>query len=170
MIDVAVTIDPCWEGEGDWQTSLTKAVEATLDASPFRFWLTLPATAEVAIQLTDDREVQLLNATWRGKDRPTNVLSFPQLEREEVMNGAPMPLVETLFGDIVLAWETCAREASEKSVSIRAHAIHLVVHGTLHLLGYDHQTEQDAEAMEGLEKQVMESLGFPDPYTLEGAN
>jgi probable rRNA maturation factor len=170
MIEVAVAIGGPWGSEADWEDILTDAVLAAFEASPYRFWLTLPQTAEVAIRLTDDAEVQGLNASWRGKDKPTNVLSFPQMEREEIMSGPSIGFSETLFGDIVLARETCWREAEEKSVPMVSHATHLVVHGTLHLLGYDHQTDQEAEEMESLEKAVMASLGFTDPYALEGAN
>lgn len=170
MIEVALAIDSAWGGDADWEALLKDAVLATVEASPCSFWLPLPQTAEVAIRLTNDTEVQQLNANWRGKDKPTNVLSFPQLEREEIMSAPTVAFSETLFGDIVLARETCWREAQEKSVSISAHATHLVVHGTLHLLGYDHQTDEEAGEMEALEKQVMASLGFADPYALEGAD
>jgi probable rRNA maturation factor len=112
--------------------------------------------AELSIVLTDDAEQQQLNAQWRGIDKPTNVLSFPQIEP-----GGP---VTGLLGDIVLARETLEREAAEQSVSFDDHFTHLVVHGFLHILGYDHLAEDEALVMEGLETQILASLGIADPY------
>ena len=99
--------------------------------------------------------------TWRGKDKATNVLSFPMAEPAELAD-APM------LGDIVLAHGICAAEAAEKGIAIEAHAAHLVVHGTLHLLGYDHETsDADAEAMEEAERRALASIGVADPYLSE---
>ena len=112
----------------------------------------------IVILLTDDETVRNLNDRFRGKDRPTNVLSFPAAE----MPGAdPQPL-----GDIVLAYGVCATEAEEQSKTLRNHLTHLVVHGVLHLLGRDHEDDAEAEAMEGEERAVLASLGVSDPYTL----
>jgi probable rRNA maturation factor len=112
--------------------------------------------AELSIVLTDDAEQRQLNAQWRGIDKPTNVLSFPQIEP-----GGP---VTGLLGDIVLARETLEREGAEQSVSFDDHFTHLVVHGFLHILGYDHLAEDEALVMEGLETQILASLGIADPY------
>ena len=110
------------------------------------------------MKFTSDDEVRALNAAWRGKDKATNVLSFPMAEAPE---GAPM------LGDIVLALGVCAREAAEKEVPVETHATHLVVHGMLHLLGYDHETgDDDAEAMEAIERKALASLGISDPYAV----
>lgn len=110
------------------------------------------------VLFTDNEAVRALNAQWRGKDNPTNVLSFPA----EPMQGLPdeaQPL-----GDLALAFETTAREASEKQISLNDHVCHLMVHGLLHLLGYDHIDDADAEVMEALEREVLEHLGVADPY------
>lgn len=104
------------------------------------------------VLLTHDEAVQTLNRTYRGKDRPTNVLSFPAPERE----GYP--------GDMALGYETCLREAEDSGLALKDHATHLVLHGFLHLLGYDHQTDEDAALMEGLETKVLKELGLRDPY------
>lgn len=119
--------------------------------------------AEVSVVLSDDAAVRVLNRDYRGKDRPTNVLSFAALDDAE---GAPdlpedAPL---LLGDIVIAWETTAREAGEAGKSLSDHFSHLLVHGMLHLMGYDHMTDQEAEEMEALEVQVLSTLGISDPY------
>lgn len=106
------------------------------------------------VLLTDDAAVQDLNARFRQQDKPTNVLSFPT---------APNP--EHHLGDIALAYETCAREAHEQKKTLGDHLQHLVAHGVLHLLGYDHMTDEEAEEMEGLERVVLASLGIADPYS-----
>ena len=116
----------------------------------------ITGAAELSIVLTDDAEQQVLNRDWRGIDKATNVLSFPQI--------APFGPVSGLLGDIILARETLVREAEEQGVSFDDHFTHLVVHGFLHLLGYDHIDEDEALAMEGLETQILASLGVADPY------
>lgn len=118
----------------------------------------LSAGCEIAIVLTSDREIRSLNRDWRGHDRPTNVLSFP-LADPELGDGAARPL-----GDVVLAAETVRREAAETGRTPAQHAVHLVVHGVLHLLGHDHGTDDEAERMEALEVRILGSLGVPDPY------
>ena len=113
-------------------------------------------SAEVSVLLTDDAAVQVLNRDWRGMDKPTNVLSFP------APPGAP-----DLLGDVALAFETVAREAAEQRKPIENHTRHLLVHGILHLVGYDHVQDGEAERMEGRERQILAGLGVPDPYAAE---
>lgn len=116
---------------------------------------------EVSVVLTDDKTVQTLNREYRGKDKPTNVLSFATLDDDE-----PLPPAGPVnLGDIVLAQETLAREAAEMDKTLRAHFIHLLVHGTLHLLGYDHEDEEEANLMESLEITVLETYGIENPYS-----
>jgi probable rRNA maturation factor len=122
------------------------------------------ARLSVSLLFTSDSEVRALNREWRGKDKPTNVLSFPMLERSELLalsaEGPPV-----LLGDIALAFETCAREAEEKGISLEHHAAHLIIHGLLHLAGYDHETSsEDAAAMEALEIKALALMGIADPY------
>lgn len=112
--------------------------------------------AELSILLTDDAEQRGLNQQWRGMDSATNVLSFPQIE--------PFEPVVGILGDITLARETLIREAAEQGVSFEAHFTHLVVHGFLHILGYDHLTDEEAAVMEGLETRILANLGVDDPY------
>jgi probable rRNA maturation factor len=119
-----------------------------------------PRLCEVTIVLGDDAAQQRLNRTYRGLDRPTNVLSFPAWNRDDPeMPGAPV-----LLGDVALAFGTVAREADEQGKSFADHLRHLVVHGVLHLLGYDHGGEREAEEMERLETDILAGLGVPDPY------
>lgn len=122
---------------------------------------------EMNILLADDRTVKTLNRDYRGIDKPTNVLSFPQFEVGKLKNDSfarhpspnPIPL-----GDVVLAWQTLERECREQKKTLENHAVHLVVHGTLHLMGYDHIRAKDAKTMEKLECDILESLGYPNPY------
>ena len=107
--------------------------------------------SELSILFTDDAHIRRLNAAYRGKDKPTNVLSFPQA-------GGP------LLGDVILASETVAKEAVLAQKPLKDHIAHLVVHGFLHLLGYDHEADEEAEAMEALERAALKRLGIEDPY------
>ncbi|WP_336489129.1 rRNA maturation RNase YbeY [Methylobacterium nigriterrae] len=154
-IDVAVE-DERWTGAvPDLDAFVVRAVEAGFAIAP-----NPPAGAiEVSVLLTDDAAVRELNRTWRGKDRPTNVLSFPA-PGQPAHAGVPVPL-----GDVVLAYDTMLRESAEQSKPLADHLAHLLVHGTLHLLGQDHETgEAEADAMEALEIAALRTLGVPDPY------
>ncbi|WP_048645313.1 rRNA maturation RNase YbeY [Nitratireductor soli] len=112
----------------------------------------------VSLLFTDDDEIREINRQWRGKDKPTNVLSFPAAQP------AIAGPVSSSLGDIVIAYETVAREAGEEARSFEDHLTHLIVHGFLHLLGYDHETDEEAEEMEALERNILESLAIADPY------
>ena len=117
--------------------------------------------AELSVVLADDALVHRLNREYRGKDKPTNVLSFALTEAEEpeAQDGVPV-----MLGDVILAYETVAREASEQGKSFKDHMTHLVMHGVLHLLGYDHETDDEAEEMEALETRLLATFGIADPY------
>jgi probable rRNA maturation factor len=162
MLDIAIEADPEWDSSSRWETLVRSAAEAAVAESAFPQLTKSERPVELSIRLTSDSEVKALNARWRGKDKPTNVLSFPQLEPEELDSIAPGP--ELMLGDIVLARGVCEREAQEKGVSLEEHATHLLVHGTLHLLGYDHQDDGSAEDMESREVRALERLGISDPY------
>ena len=114
---------------------------------------------EATIVLTDDAEMRALNRAWRGKDSSTNVLSFPAGYAPGAIAGEPRPL-----GDVVLAAETVLAESADRHIPAADHAAHLVVHGMLHLLGFDHERDEDAEAMEALETEVLSTIGIDDPY------
>jgi len=131
------------------QALIGRAAQAALSAPR----LTDVEVGAIVVLLTDDEALQALNGRFRGQDKPTNVLSFP----------APQNL-EGHLGDIALALGVCAREAAEQGKSLADHLCHLTVHGTLHLLGYDHETDAEAELMEGLERTLLARLGVTDPY------
>ena len=119
--------------------------------------------AEATLLLTSNAAIRRLNHDFRGKDKATNVLSFPQLTLEEILT-IGTPTAPVALGDIALAFPYVLDEARKKGISIRAHATHLLIHGILHLFGYDHLLDTDAVCMEGLETKIMTALGFPDPY------
>ena len=166
MIEVAVQGETAWDDGTDWETLATEAVMAALGTTPHAEILTASYTAEVSIRLTDDDEVQALNRQYRHKDKPTNVLSFPMVQDDLLETLANGDDGEVLLGDIILARGVCEREAGEKGVATAEHATHLIVHGTLHLLGYDHIADDEAEAMEDLERAALASLGIDDPYVV----
>ena len=118
----------------------------------------VPAAYEITVALTDDVEMRELNRTWRSKDEPTNVLSFP---------AGDAPGEEAMLGDVVIAYETTEAEAVAAGISLSDHVSHLVVHGVLHLLGFDHLDDAEAEQMEDLERKALASLGIADPYGRE---
>jgi probable rRNA maturation factor len=117
---------------------------------------------EVSVMLTDDAQIRELNKTWRGKDKATNVLSFPAPTPPGI--ALPGDAGPRHLGDIALAYETLVREAEDESKAFTHHFAHLIVHGVLHLLGYDHEAEAEAELMEGLEVKALSTLGIADPY------
>ncbi len=166
MIEVAVQQEPGWSEAIDWEALGQRAVEAALSVSPFAEIARGSYAAEISIRLTEDDEVRTLNATYRDKDKPTNVLSFPMVQDDllEILDNSDDG--EVLLGDIILARGVCEREAAEKGVATEVHATHLIVHGTLHLLGYDHMEDNEAEAMEDMERAALATLGIDDPYVV----
>jgi len=167
MIHVETAIERPWPG-GDWDALADRGVRAAIEASAHGDIAKLPTMIEVSIRYTSDEEVRTLNHSYRQKDKPTNVLSFPMMQPDLLDAIDPGDDDgEILLGDIVLAHGVCAREAEEKNVSVEDHATHLIVHGTLHLLGYDHeQGEAEAEAMEEIERAALATLGIDDPYAV----
>lgn len=165
MLDVALSAEPQWPGDTDWEALATRAVCAAIAATPHDALAAATASVEISIRLTTDAEVQALNRDYRGKDAPTNVLSFPMVQPDLIeVASANSDDGEVLLGDIVLAHETCAAEADGKGIALPDHATHLIVHGTLHLLGYDHVDDPAAEVMEQIERDVLRALGLRDPY------
>jgi probable rRNA maturation factor len=160
MIALEIDIDEGWATDEDWADLAERAGQATVRVASELGNPRLSAS----VLFTSDTEVRTLNREWRAKDRPTNVLSFPMITRAQVLALSPKGAPE-LLGDIALAAETCAREAADKGVTIADHAAHLIVHGLLHLAGYDHETsDADATAMEALETKALALLGIANPY------
>lgn len=164
MLSVETHSATPWPDALDWEARAAEAVAVALAITPFASLADAAPLVEVAVRLTDDAEVHTLNRDFRGKDTPTNVLSFPQVQADLLESLANSDDGEILLGDIVLARETCAREAEEKGISLVDHATHLIVHGALHLVGYDHMDDVAAAAMEALEVKALASLGIANPY------
>ena len=159
-MDLDISLEADWPAPPNWETVAERA--ATALAQVVEELGNRRLSASVAF--TSDAEVHALNREWRGKDKPTNVLSFPMLERENLLALAPEGPPE-LLGDIALAFETCQREAADKGISLEHHTAHLLIHGLLHLAGYDHETSpEDAREMEQLEIKALAFLAIADPY------
>jgi probable rRNA maturation factor len=164
MLEVELSREDPWP-EGDWTGLARRAARAAVERTPHGELAATPALVEISVRLTTDEEVHALNRQYRGKDKPTNVLSFPMIQPdllETVSQNSDDG--EVLLGDIVLAHGVCVAEAAERGIGVAEHATHLLVHGTLHLLGYDHLGDGEAEAMEEIERQALGSLGIDDPY------
>lgn len=162
MLDISLDADPEWDSS-NWTDVARKAAVSAIAESAFPQLGRGARSVELGIRLTSDDEVRALNAEWRGKDKPTNVLSFPMAEPDDLDDSAAAG-PELMLGDIVLARGVCAAEASDKAISIEAHATHLLVHGTLHLLGYDHGDDETASDMEAREVRALARLGIANPY------
>ncbi|SDG23930.1 rRNA maturation RNase YbeY [Pelagibacterium luteolum] len=141
---------------GEWPDGLDAIAERALLVALQNSGFAIDGPCEISVLLTDDAGQQRLNSQWRGKDKATNVLSFPALGEDDPIEG--------MLGDISLAHETLSREAVELEKPFEHHFAHLLVHGMLHVLGYDHETEDEALAMEARETDIMGLLGYPDPY------
>jgi probable rRNA maturation factor len=161
-LDIIVD-SPIWRTQRGVKAVLQRAIaEAAAMAAT--------ADGELAIVLTDDSAIRILNRDWRSKDQPTNVLSFPaRNDLPATRPGARRPAPVRVLGDIVIAYETVAREALAEQRPFRDHLAHLAIHGFLHLLGHDHEAEAEAEAMEALEIAVLARLDVPNPYLTRDA-
>ncbi|UCI07538.1 rRNA maturation RNase YbeY [Mesorhizobium sp. B1-1-8] len=141
-----------WPAQAELTSLVDRAVAAALAETG------VGGASELSVVFSDDAHIRTLNAEWRGKDKPTNVLSFPAFP---FAKGGPLP---PMLGDIVLASETVAREAALEEKPVENHITHLVIHGLLHLLGHDHETDAEAEEMEMIERAALARLAIPDPY------
>jgi probable rRNA maturation factor len=156
MRGITVDIDVAsagWDAEPQAEARVREAIAAAAAR--------VSGDGAVSVLLADDAAVRVLNRDWRQIDKPTNVLSFPAPQQ---------PAGEPVLGDIAIAYETVAREAAEEGKPFLHHLSHLAVHGYLHLMGYDHQTDSEAEAMEALEREILRTLRIPDPYRAEATD
>ncbi|MEW6641032.1 MAG: rRNA maturation RNase YbeY [Pseudomonadota bacterium] len=154
VTEIVVSAD-CWHDVHDHEAIINRAIAAAAEAADAD-----TDSAEIAVMLTDDAGIRTLNRDFRGIDKPTNVLSFPAPPAPgHDDDGAP-----AMLGDIAIAYETTRREAEAEHKPFDHHLSHLAVHGFLHLIGYDHETDDEAEEMEGLEREILARLGIADPY------
>jgi probable rRNA maturation factor len=163
MLEVAVDADGEWDSSRSWDKLARVAATAAIAESRYPDLADSERPVEISVTLTGDEQVRSLNAQWRGKDKPTNVLSFPMADEMDFAK-ANVGERELLLGDIILARGVCETEAADKGVTVEDHATHLVVHGTLHLLGYDHEQEAEAADMEEREVRALARLGIANPY------
>jgi probable rRNA maturation factor len=145
-----------WQAEPDAEAVIHRAIATAAEIVDADL-----GEAELAVMLTDDAGMRTLNSNWRGIDKPTNVLSFPALPPAGPRGGDNAP---RMLGDIAISYETTRNEADDEQKPFDHHLSHLAVHGFLHLIGYDHEKDDDAEAMEALEQEILAQLGIPDPY------
>jgi probable rRNA maturation factor len=155
MTEVLVVADG-WQSEPDAEAVIQRAIATAAEIADAD-----TGEAELAVMLTDDAGIRTLNNNWRGIDKPTNVLSFPALPPTGPAGPDDAP---RMLGDIAIAFETTRSEADDEQKPFDHHLSHLAVHGFLHLIGYDHEADDDAEAMEALETEILAQLGIPDPY------
>jgi len=157
-IDIAVEAGDWAETAADYEALCHRVLLAAIEAA-----IELDGPVEVSVLLSDDAAIQVLNRDWRAKDKPTNVLSFPARSDEAPVTSSVTGAPEML-GDIAVAFETTAREAVEQDKTFADHLSHLLVHGMLHLLGFDHETDAQADEMEPLEIEILAGLGIDSPY------
>ena len=155
ITEVLVVADG-WQSEPDAEAVIQRAIATAAEIAEAG-----TGEAELAVMLTDDAGIRTLNKNWRGIDKPTNVLSFPALPPTGPAGPDDAP---RMLGDIAIAFETTRAEADDEQKPFDHHLSHLAVHGFLHLIGYDHEADDDAEAMEALETDILAQLGIPDPY------
>ena len=155
-ITEVLVVAECWQTEPDAEAVIQRAIAAAAQITDAD-----DGEAELAVMLTDDAGIRTLNLNWRGIDKPTNVLSFPALPPTGAGGPDDAP---RMLGDIAIAYETTRREADDEQKPFEHHLSHLAVHGFLHLMGYDHEKDDDADAMETLEQEILAQLGIPDPY------
>ncbi len=155
-ISEVLVVADCWQAEPDAEDVIHRAI-----ATAAEYVAADVGGTELAVMLTDDAGIRTLNSNWRGIDKPTNVLSFPALQPSGPSGPDDAP---RMLGDIAIAYETTRREADDEQKPFDHHLSHLVVHGFLHLIGYDHEKDDDAEIMEALEREILSQLGIPDPY------
>lgn len=162
-LDIILDADPEWDSSIDWANLARSAATSAIAESAFPQLTAAARPIELSIRLAGDDEVHALNKEWREKDKPTNVLSFPMAEADE-LDAAETPGPELMLGDIILAHGVCVSEAADKQIPLDQHAVHLMVHGTLHLLGYDHMDDDSATDMEARETRALARIGIADPY------
>ncbi|MGB5484547.1 rRNA maturation RNase YbeY [Parasphingorhabdus sp.] len=170
MLQTELTAAPEWGNELEWTDLAARATKAAIAASSHADIMSRSFAIEISVKLSDNAEVHSLNNSYRGKDKPTNVLSFPQIQPDLLETLANTDDGEALLGDIILAYETCRDEAAAKNISLSNHVSHLIVHGSLHLLGYDHENETDAGLMENCEINALATLAIANPYAEQAKN
>lgn len=164
MIEIDLDIAPNWEKEIHWSDLSKKSINEAIKLSDYNFLCSIDNNVSISISLSKNEKVHALNKQYRDKDKPTNILSFPMVEPTELSGLAEHPIPEILLGDMILSYDICYAEAKEKGISLTNHYQHLIVHGILHLLGYNHIEDDDAEKMQTIEILALKNMGIENPY------
>ena len=164
MIEIDLNRGADWGGDIDWlhlsETCTIKAIEN----SNYNQLNSLPLKFSISINLSNNVQVHALNKQYRNKDKPTNILSFPMLDQAALESASTNAMPEMLLGDLILSYQLCSLEAEQKNITIIQHFQHLIIHGILHLLGYNHIEDIDADVMQAIEIKTLNDLGVDDPY------
>ncbi len=164
MIEIDLDINPKWKRDNDWLALSQRPIYEAIELSDYSFLQKIDNNVSISILLSDNETIHTLNQQYRSKDKPTDILSFPMVERSELSTLAHHPIHEILLGDIILSHDICHSEAKEKGISLKDHYQHLIVHGILHLLGYNHIDDDDADKMQSIEILALKKMGIKNPY------
>lgn len=164
MIEIDIIIGADWDGNIDWYGLSEQSVATAIKYSNYNEIIDIDHIVSISISLSNNDEVHSLNHQYRGKDKPTNILSFPMLHKDELANINQNIIPEILLGDLILSYQICHNEAQEKNIRLTDHFQHLIIHGILHLLGYNHIEDDDAEKMQSIEIYGLNILGIDNPY------
>ena len=164
MITCDLDINTLWDKKVDWLSLAEVSILKSIKYSYYSNLIDSNKNVSISITLSDNHQLHSLNKEYRSKDRPTNILSFPLLDHTQLQTIEDYPTPEILLGDLILSYDMCNKEALEKNISIEHHYQHLIVHGILHLLGYDHIEDKDADIMQSIEIKALEILGIDNPY------
>ncbi len=164
MIEIDLDINPIWQSDIHWFDLSKKSIDEAVKLSDYSFLHEINNNVSISISLSNNDIIHTLNNAYRSKDKPTNILSFPMVERADLGDLIEHPIPEILLGDIILSYDICHAEAKEKGILITHHYQHLIVHGILHLLGYNHIADDDAEKMQSIEILALKNMGIENPY------
>ena len=164
MIEIDLDITPQWINDNDWLSLSEQSIDEAIKLSDYNFLNAIDNEVSISVSLSDNETVHALNKQYRDKDKPTNILSFPMIEPAELDGLADHPIPEILLGDMILSYEICTAEAKAKHISLAHHYQHLIVHGILHLLGYNHIKDDEADIMQSVEILALKNMGIENPY------
>lgn len=161
---ISIDLNSSWDDGVDWQTLAEESINQAIINSDYKYLPSYDKNISISITLSNNDQLHALNKQYRGKDKATNILSFPMLEPNELRALDNHPIPEILLGDLILSHDICYDEAIEKNITIEEHYQHLIIHGILHLLGYDHIEDKDADIMQSIEITALHNMGINNPY------
>lgn len=164
MIEIDIIIEPIWGSANDWHALSKRSINKALEYSNYKGLLKTYKHISISISLSNNQQVHALNNQYRSKDKPTNILSFPMLERDELDTIDIIQTPEIMLGDLILAYNICNDEALAQNITLANHFAHLIIHGILHLLQYNHIEDADADIMQSIEINALRDMGIDNPY------